>query len=172
MISFVFLAYIHMILSRHVRVTTDGTILFFYGWVVFHCCTCATFLYPSMRRWTFRLFACLGHCGQCCCGDRDAGIFLTDSCIWACARERGCWPIWQLYVSFWCPSTLFSIVAAPGAFSEALVIISGASSLQQLCAFLHLLFASASGAMTLGPALYWTIKGHTRPFYPGLPGQG
>ena len=48
--------------------------------------------YPFTGRWTFRLSACLGRCGQCCCEDRDAGVFLTDSCVCARARERGCWP--------------------------------------------------------------------------------
>lgn len=49
--------------------------------VVSHC---STYSYPSLCRWTFRLFPRLGYCEQCCYEHRGTCIFLKfcpDTCL-------------------------------------------------------------------------------------------
>ena len=58
------------------------------------------FLNPFIRRWTFRLFPCLGYCEQCCNEHTGACVFFKASFVWIYTQEQDCWVIWQFYIQF------------------------------------------------------------------------
>ena len=59
---FLLLTSLSMMISSSIHVATNGIIsFFFYGWVTFHCPYVPHLLYPSICRWTFRLFPCSGY---------------------------------------------------------------------------------------------------------------
>ena len=59
-------------------------------------------LNPVICWWTFRLFACLGDCKQCCSEHWGACIFLNYGFLWIYAQEWDCWVIYS--------SSIFSIL--------------------------------------------------------------
>ena len=58
----VWLTLLRMVISGPIHVAVNGIILFFYGWLLFHCIYVSHLLYRLLGRWTFGLFPCLGSC--------------------------------------------------------------------------------------------------------------
>ena len=75
-----------MIISSCIHVAANGIILF-YGWGVFHCIYAPHLLYPSICRWTFRVFPCLGYHELCYCELRGASVFWITVVLWYMPRN-------------------------------------------------------------------------------------
>lgn len=76
-----------MVVPRSTAVAADSIISFFsYGWVMLHLNNiplhiCTHIFYPSLYRWTLRLFPCLAD-GELCCWDRGVQVSSTYSFVW------------------------------------------------------------------------------------------